>query len=414
MDKKVKILVIPSDRTGVGYWRSVQPHVRLEEMYPEYFDVDIVYVDELNTKQDLEKFFASYDLIHIHKQLDKGLHLINMIKFLGVKVIVDVDDNWNLGNYHPMSLTAKKERWDIPIKEHLKLADYVSTTTDIFANEVKKLNKNALVFPNAVNPTEDQFVPKPTTSNRLRFGIICGSSHKYDIELLSSMVSKLPKEYLDKVQFVLCGFDTNGTRTIHYMDTGKTIQRPIEPKESVWYEYEKILTNNYSTVSEDHKRFLNMFVKNVEYPNLDEPYRRCWTKNISEYATHYNNIDVLLVPLKECDFNKVKSQLKVVEAGFFHKAIIAQNYGPYTIDLKSMIGKGGEVDDSGNALLVDSSKNHKQWTKYIMKLVDNPQMVTKLQDNLYETVKDKYNLDTVTKYRAEKYLEILGIDNVEL
>ena len=31
-------------------------------------------------------------------------------------------------------------------------------------------------------------------------------------------------------------------------------------------------------------------------------------------------------------FNKVKSQLKVIEAGFHKKALIAQNFGPYQID----------------------------------------------------------------------------------
>lgn len=415
MDKKIKILVIPSDNAGCGYFRSRQPHVYIQENFGDYFDIDVIMLQDFPKDTPLDKFLSQYDIVHIHKQLDKECRLIDMIKFLGVKVIVDVDDHWLLGDYHPMSLTAKKERWDVPITEHLKRADYVSTTTPIFADVIKKYNKNVLVFPNAINPNDEQFIPKDEkATQRLRIGMICGSSHLNDFKLLEGMTASLPKYILDKIQFVLCGFDTRGTRTIYYTDTKKTVQRPIEPKESVWYDYEKIVTNNYKIVDEDQKRFLHMFVPNSKYPNDDTAYKRCWTKDINHYATHYNDIDVLLVPLKECEFNKVKSQLKVIEAGFFHKAIIANNYGPYTLDLTPMIEKGGKINEDGNALLVESSKNHKQWAKYIKKLVENPDMVKKLQENLYNTVKDTYSLETVAKDRANKYLEIMGVTNVTL
>lgn len=412
MAKKIKMLVIPSDKSGCGFFRSVQPHVYIAEHYSEYFDIDIMY--QFPNSMPLDKFLAQYDIMHIHKQLDKDCQIIKLAKFLGVKVIVDVDDHWDLGNYHPMSITAKREKWYVPIVNHLKLADYCSTTTPIFAKEIKKYNKNVFVFPNAINPEEEQFKPKETTSKRIRIGMICGSSHFNDFKLLEDMTSKLPQDVIDKIQFVLCGFDINGNKTIFYEDTGKSETRPILPQESVWYDYEKILTNNYKIVHPDQKEFLEKFIPNSEYPNEDTAYRRCWTKPITEYATHYNNIDVLLVPLKECDFNKVKSQLKVIEAGFFHKAIIAQNFGPYTIDLKSMIEKGGKINEEGNALLVDSNKNHKDWAKYITMLVKNPDMIKKLQDNLYNTVKDKYSLATVAKQRANEYLKLCGITDITL
>ena len=34
---KIKILVVPSDRTGVSYFRSTIPHIKLEEYYPNDF-----------------------------------------------------------------------------------------------------------------------------------------------------------------------------------------------------------------------------------------------------------------------------------------------------------------------------------------------------------------------------------------
>lgn len=403
MEKKIRMLVIPSDFTGVGKFRSVDPHVYIAEHYKDEFDIDIVYVPDL-PRENLDKFFSQYDLIHIHKQLDRNCDLMKMIKFLGIPVILDIDDHYNLGNDHPMSLTARKERWAEPIINHLKMADYVTTTTPIFAKTLRKHNKNVHVFPNAINPEEPQYIQTKTKSDKLRIGIICGSSHLHDIELLGDLVNRVA----DNVQIVLCGFDTNGTITTYNQATGEKTQRPIRPEESVWFTYEKILTGNYAQISPEHKDFLMKFMKNVDDPFVNEKYRRMWTRDITKYATHYENVDVLLAPLKENDFNSVKSQLKTIEAGFTHTALIAQNFGAYTIDSIPMIEKGGKINEEGNSLLVDSSKNHKQWAKYINKLASDPEMVKKLQDNLYNYVKDKYSIEAVCKDRVKFYKKITG------
>ena len=38
---KIKVLVVPSDRTGVSYFRSTIPHIKLEEYFPNDFHIDI-------------------------------------------------------------------------------------------------------------------------------------------------------------------------------------------------------------------------------------------------------------------------------------------------------------------------------------------------------------------------------------
>ena len=405
MDRKIKMLVIPSDRTGVGKFRSVDPHVYISEHYGDEFDVDIVYD---MPKGDLESFLKQYDLIHIHKQLDKECKIMDLIKFLGIPVIIDVDDHFKLGEDHPMSLTAKKERWHEPIINHLKKADYVTTTTPIFANVLKKYNKNVAVFPNAINPNEEQYaVEKTPPTDRLRVGIICGSSHLKDLQLLEGIGKQIDK---DKVQCVLCGFDTRGNRTIYNQQTGEKTTRPILPEESVWCDYERIFTDNYNNVSPEHKEFLLKYMAYTDDPFTNEPYRRMWTRDINKYATHYQNVDVLIAPLKENEFNGVKSELKEIECGFTHTAFIAQNFGAYTINLIPMIEKGGKINENGTALLVDSRKNHKDWAKYINKLANDREMLKKLQDNLYEFVKDRYSLDTICKQRVELYKKLVGVE----
>ena len=403
MCKKIKMLVIPSDFTGVGKFRSVDPHVYIQEHYSDEFDIDIVH----NLPQEnLDKFLMQYDLIHIHKQLDRNCQIMDMINFLGIPVIIDVDDHFKLGEDHPMSLTAKKEKWHEPIINHLKKATYVTTTTPIFADVLKKYNKNVAIFPNAIDPKEKQFdVPKTPETDRLRVGIICGSSHLKDLELLNGIAKQIDK---DKIQFVLCGFDTRGNRTIYNQQTGEKTTRPILPEESVWCDYEKIFTDDYKNVSKEHLDFLKKYMSNVDDPFTNESYRRMWTRDITNYATHYANVDVLICPLKENEFNSVKSQLKFIECGFTNTAIIAQNFGPYTIDSIPMIEKGGKINENGNCLLVDSRKNHKDWAKYINKLANDRDMLHNLQNNLHDYITERYSLEAVCKDRVELYKKLVN------
>ncbi len=208
----------------------------------------------------------------------------------------------------------------------------------------------------------------------------------------------------DKFQFYLCGFDIRGTVTEINQQTGEQKQRPIKPEETVWARYEEIFTKNYELVSEQHKDFLMKF-KEEDYTLEENPfYTRVWTKPVTSYAANYRLFDVSLAPIKNHIFNRVKSQLKVIEAGFYKKAIIASNIGPYTVDLKHSL-KNGEFTD-GNALLVGEVRNG-DWSKYMKKLIQNPNWAYDLGQRLYETVKDTYDLNKVTKDRAELYKTLL-------
>lgn len=409
MDKKIKLLVITPNKTGVGYYRSISPHVFMDENYSDKIEISIT--ENFDTED--VNFGKDFDMIHFHSSTNVNpnslLAKINQLKKCGVKMVMDIDDYWMLPSYFP-----QHKEYNQLYKIHEKIitliesVDYITTTTDIFAKEISKHNKNVFVIPNAINPEEKQFKKIDNKSNRLRVGIICGSSHEKDIELLNGVANQL-KSDIDKLQFVICGFDLRGS--VKYKDekTGDIKSRPVRPEETVWTKYESILTDRYGILSDDYKRYLSMYNDSIEYPNVEnEPYRRCWTKPVNQYAMHYNNIDVLLVPLVENKFNEVKSQLKVVEAGFFNKAIIAQDFGPYKIDLDSYIKKGGEINENGNALLVESSKNHKMWAKHIKFLLNHPEDRIKIANNLSEKITKEYSLENVTKKRLELYQKIIN------
>lgn len=405
-DGKLKIMVVPSDRAGVGYFRSLEPHLFLANKWENEAEVDIYY--DFAHLQDFTNVIKDYDILHFHKALDPKGSMVKIASEMGVLTIGDIDDNWDLGSYHPMSQAARAEKWYEPILANLRNADVVSTTTPIFAKRCRQVGiKNVIVVPNALSPYEYQFQPRPTRSNRLRIGFICGSSHLYDMKLMEDCFKKLSPETLDKIQVVLCGFDTRGNTIYTDPVSKKKTVVPIKPEESVWVEYEKIVTNNYKIIKdENYVNYLKTYTQGPDYPNVEnQPYRRLWNRPISEYATLYNEIDVLLAPLKPCDFNLVKSQLKVIEAGWFGKGFIGSNFGPYTIDVQSYIKKGGEIDPLGNGLLVDEGRDSKMWAKYITRLAENPEEAFKMGYNLYQDIRFKYDIDTVTENRLALYKE---------
>ena len=373
-------------------------------MYPDEFHVDINYQPNVN---DIN-FWKNYQIVHFHRNIgqdyDSCPKLIKMLQSMGIVVIGDVDDYWLPTKEHPIHQLIVQNKLHEKIVNNLKVCDYVITTTEIFANEIRKFNKNVIVFPNGVDPEDPQFNEPTLPSEKIRVGWLGGSSHLHDLKLLDGMVSKL-SPIQDKLQYYVCGFDIRGSVTEINKTTGEKTQRPIRPDETVWVKYEEIFTNNYKIITPKYKEYLDTFTENDYSGVMDENYVRVWTRPVTSYAKNYSKFDISLAPIKNHVFNRMKSQLKVIEAGFYKKALIASNVGPYTIDLKHAM-KNGQFTD-GNALLVDETRNHSDWAKSIKKLVENPNMIIDLGERLYETVKDKYNLQNITKLRKEFYKSLI-------
>tara|TARA_R110000824_G_scaffold161822_3_gene337297 strand:+ start:4400 stop:5638 length:1239 start_codon:yes stop_codon:yes gene_type:complete len=405
---KYKICVLPSDRTGVSKFRSVDPHTYLQKMYPEDFWVDIVYDPPYYD----DNFWKGYDLIHYHRSIgpdyEASAALAKRLTKWGIPHIMDIDDYWLPTTDHPAHMIVKKNKIDEKIKANIKLAGHVTTTTTVFAEEILKLNKSVHIYPNAIDHEEKQYIPNPIKSDKVRIGWLGGSSHIKDLEILSGVVGRLYSVRKDQFQVVLCGYDLRGTMTVFDEKTKKESQRPITPQESVWYKYEQIMTDNYRIINDAgyHEELLSFKKKQIS-GDIDSNYRRVWTKPITTYASNYNNFDVSVAPLKEHVFNRVKSQLKVIEAGFHKKALVLQDYGPYSIDCINAIDKGGSINKNGNALLVPKVKNHKMWFQHLKRLVDSPALVEDLGERLYETVFPQYTLKTVTAKRKEFYEELI-------
>ena len=134
---KIRILAIPSDKHGVGKFRMMDPFVFISDKHSEDIHVDISY-----NAEDRDDYFLNYDIVVFHTFIHQTNHehnikRINWLKSKGIKVVVDIDDLWTVDQRHPMYQQIKANKIAEKKVELLKLADYVTTTTPIFAQTIK-------------------------------------------------------------------------------------------------------------------------------------------------------------------------------------------------------------------------------------------------------------------------------------
>jgi glycosyltransferase involved in cell wall biosynthesis len=173
--------------------------------------VDIDYQPNINDVN----YWKKYQIVHFHRTIgtdyDYSVKVIENLKSMGIIVIGDIDDYWLPTKEHPIHQLIIQNKLHEKIIANLKVSDYVITTTELFANEIRKFNKNVIVLPNAVDPTDPQFNEPTLESEKIRVGWLGGSSHLHDLQLLGGMVSKL-SSIQDKLQYWRKNAKTNKTR----------------------------------------------------------------------------------------------------------------------------------------------------------------------------------------------------------
>ena len=402
-NRKIKLLMLCSDTAGVGHFRNIWPAQQIEKDFKNEFYVEIVSNPDYNNKN----YFKQFDIIHFHRQMGDYAVLPEFSKELreaGVTLIMDIDDYWAPPESHPLHMLAKQEKMAEKITKAFKLVDYVTTTTEIFANHIKPYNKNVIVMPNGIDMTQKMWQDEEIRkTDKVRVGWIGGSSHLKDLEILKPSMKLLHNDLSlkDKYQMVMSGYDVRGTITEIHPD-GKQTTRKILPNETVWNQFESIFTDNYNPnlISEDYKNYLKK-CEIKPYTNedvLSTNYVRRWTLPLTQYGKHYNYYDVCLAPLADNIFNEVKSELKIIEAGMKKKVLIAQDYSIY----KKLL-KHGET-----GMLITKPMNEKGWYNAIKNVIEDKELREKLSYNLHEFVKDKYSLQNLTKERVAIYKDIVA------
>ena len=402
---KIKVLVLNSDTDGVGYHRLLSPYSCFNE--PD-FDVDIRLLMDSTLPLHDEKFVSQYNIIVYNKNIpfakpEYKENFKNVLKKHNIKLVFDIDDYWVLSNAHPNYKMWKQQNTQGLVEAQIREADALTTTTHFLADKIKEFNSNVVVVPNSVNLSEHQWCSDKTPSDKTRFLWGGGITHLVDLRLLSQSIKSLKNNFLSNTQMYMCGYDLR-------MNTPQGMKK-ADVRSSTWTFFEDIFNNGRKWVrNSDYGSWLRTADDNgrdnygVKEEFRNEFYQRRWTKPILLYGTMYNEADVVLAPLKNNNtFNQVKSQLKVVEAGAHHCPIICSDYGPYTID-----DIEGKIDGKQKGILVNESDGSMKWYEAMNYYFENPEKIKEHGENLFEHVRDNYEVNVANKKRADLFKKLLG------
>lgn len=367
----MKILIVTQPKeTGLTYHRQTVPHRHLQRNY-EGYEIDTTFDISEATKEELGQY-QIVTFLRLVNEKGKTEELLDKCKDAGCKTVIDIDDYWHLHPSHELHKAYKEYKIPEQTISGLTNCDWVTTTTEHFADKIKQFNENVTVLPNSIDAEEKQFIEQPYYSDRVRLGWIGGVYHSPDIALMASGIKSLWKTDTTKFQLCLGGYNPN--HAYNYLegiftDFGKF------PKDKEYWKYLNECTEKNSHLMEG------------------QPYKRLWGKNVNEYATLYNEIDVALVPLVSNSFNSFKSQIKIIEAGWFKKACIVSNVKPYTFDCTKE-----------NSILINPKED--RWGSAMKSLILHPERIKELGEKMHEVVKEKYVMDKVNVVRDQLYKRI--------
>jgi glycosyltransferase involved in cell wall biosynthesis len=178
-------------------------------------------------------------------------------------------------------------------------------------------------------------------------------THLEDLQLIEGEILSLNKSPYKDYKFMLAGFYDG---------------------DSIWHKYEKIFTSNY--ILDDNN------------------YGRINAADVYSYAQAYNLMDIGLIPLRYNEFNRAKSELKMLEMGAFGLGVIVSDVESY-----QWMSKHGK-----NCLVAGK----KDWYKAMRRLIENPELRKDLGSQLKEDVMKNSNEALWRKYRMEYYESIIS------
>jgi len=315
-------LIYLDSLSGINYHRIMTPFLRLKHDQ----GLNIHFIQNFN---DLKEFdLTKVKNLVTTRRVSVSNHQAfkKFLKDNDVKLILDNDDYWILPSDNPAKEWYKKVEAD-NIKNTIKIADEIWSPSKFLIKEMRKINKSAVyrIVPNTVYTEEKQWkdIQKDNPKDyKVRFGYLGANGHQKDLD-----------------------------------EMGMTF--------------------------EDHELYcMNL----MDYRERLKAKHGINATDITQYGQLYKFFDVSLSPLKNSKFNRCKSELKVIEAGFTKTAIIASNVTPYK-----------EVIKHGETGILCSTP--KEWKEAIEGMTLSK--AWRLAENLHKYCKKHYDLSDINKIRLE-------------
>ena len=306
-----------------------------------------------------------YDLYHVVRKdvrVDKDgnwsdAHNITKAKAYGLPTIIDFDDHWTLDSTHALYNYYKRNNVAKLSIDWLQRCDAVTCTTERLASHIRKYHSNVTVIPNTIHPLLEQFVwsiADLEPREKVNIGWVGSLHHVNDITMLAEFFRKYWLSALPQTSSMVMGGYVEGQ-------------------------------TNYQLIA------------NIMAGNKNNPLEVMNALPATAYAKMYQHIDIALAPLADNEFNRCKSELKIIEAGHFGIPVIASDVYPYNTVIKHGV----------NGYLIKNSKDsYKQWLKYVNILVNEPAHRFHMGQNLKQTILKDFNIKDSSQKRLTLYREL--------
>jgi processive 1,2-diacylglycerol beta-glucosyltransferase len=338
----MKILALWEGMGGVEYHRLYSPLKYLQITHPE---LEVDFCTDINDKGTPN--LTQYDLVVFNRYIGKRHYdvLVHLAKH-NIPYVIDVDDYWRLPKFHHAYRWAKQNDLKGAVQDAIHYAAGVTTTTDTLANEVRQINPNVCVLPNALNLTDEHWLGEKTQSDKVRFGWVGGLTHANDIQIISDAIAHMCDTYPNEVEFYLCGY------------------QPHHLWQSILYRF------------------------NGSADKVREQVKVSGAQQVNEYGLFYRLFDVALAPLEDIKWNNCKSELKVIEAAAYALPVIASYVKPYSTM-------------EGNPGIMYAENTTESWVKAMTKSMDTLKAARGEANRIY--CNTHHNFEAINLNRLEFY-----------
>ncbi len=324
---------------GITYHRLQKPFEFLKRASPKI---------EYDFFWDPAEIDGDYDYLVFNRSLgwkytNDEYDFIKHCKKQGLKVIMDIDDYWELPDYHTIVWRPdiNYKEWQNGLIMNLSLADYIWTSTDYLATKLReKTHAPVVVAPNALDWDEEQWTRKGPKKypNKVNIGWCGSATHHKDLDQLRRPLAAINKRYHKDIQIHLSG-----------------------------------LSISVDWVKQVSERFINNATNAGKYKNV-----HAWSGvPVDMYGHLYDQYDIALGVVIDNEFNRCKSELKVLEAGAKYIPFIGSDCITY----------------NRTGANIDLCSTPQEWVDSLKDLITEKNLREELGKELGEYVRDEYRID---------------------
>jgi glycosyltransferase involved in cell wall biosynthesis len=360
----MKVQFVVQQHSGISYHRLINP-MEFMKWDSEEDSAEMLWIHEDEHK-------VNGDILYFNKFIAMDKSQLEVVKKKGIKIIVDIDDSWDLPINHIFYDMWTKLNNTKRVLDAVKLADLVICTTMRLQDKIRPYNKNTAVVPNAFPFGYDTYKPMPVEHEKMGFIYVAGSTHLPDVELLRGKFKRIGSDSYIKsnAEFMLAGYEeSKGMR--------------YKTKEDLLAK-----NGNYNII-----KVRDVWDKMATIFSETGSYKIIPSTNLDEYINFYDQADVALIPLCNTDWNSYKSELKIVEAACKGLPVICSRVLPYS----TLYGKEG-------IMWVERPDD---WLTHIKYCIKNPNYVKDMGEKLSTWVKESYDLLIWNETRKQLFKSIL-------